>query len=770
MALTLLNRGLLLYYQGRYVEAVEVFRRSHALLSREFGNEHPALPVILHNLANTYMIQEEYAEAESVYRETIESKKQLYDPDHPEIAITLSHLAEIHRLRGEFAKADSLFETATGILEREGGYYLGTCLTSFGNSLYDQGRYSEAEQLYVQALSIWENTLTAENPLIAEGLGNLARCSCALGNYTQALRYFERRHRTRQQFIESVFSYASEDQKLRYIRTYPVVDQWLLSFALLDPSEESTRAALDMVISAKALVVDALAAERAAAYCSSDSSLLDITARHRDLSGEIATLTLEGTGMYEPDVYRERLKVLHAERDSLEVELSHRCLHFRDDIAGRDFSSSDLMEGMPDDGVYVEYVMCEPYDFTRTGTDEARHGSSRYLAFTLDREGTVILHDLGDAGTIDSLILTARYMISKAKQAAPSPHLASLEKDLAAVTGNLYGLVIGPLEAEIGGKRNVYVCPDGQTNLLPLEILPCSGETYMIERYFISYLSSGRDWLRFQEDQSDEKTAIVLADPDFSYETGSSGRYGSDSITRGVPGTESAAPTREASSCFERKFTPLPGTQREAETISEMLTELGGFRPDVYTGRRALEEVVKTVDSSPRILHLSTHGFFCEDVDSDEQYLPENPLLRSGVVLAGANHAFEDRREENGVREDGILTAFEASGLNLAGTELVILSACETGMGEVVNGEGVYGLRRSFHYAGAEAVIMSLWKIPDVETSQIMMEFYERWLSGDSKKEALRHSALAVLRKYRERYGFSHPIFWGGFILAGDPR
>ena len=145
----------------------------------------------------------------------------------------------------------------------------------------------------------------------------------------------------------------------------------------------------------------------------------------------------------------------------------------------------------------------------------------------------------------------------------------------------------------------------------------------------------------------------------------------------------------------------------------------------------------------------------------------ENPLLRSGLVLAGANHLGEEEDIEG--TEDGILTALEISGLPLWGTDLVVLSACETGVGAVRRGEGVFGLRRAFQLAGAKTVVMSLWSVSDIVTQELMVDFYRRIISGTGKAKAMQEASLALMRARREKEGAAHPFFWAAFVCVGEP-
>lgn len=185
-------------------------------------------------------------------------------------------------------------------------------------------------------------------------------------------------------------------------------------------------------------------------------------------------------------------------------------------------------------------------------------------------------------------------------------------------------------------------------------------------------------------------------------------------------------------------------------------------------------------------MHIATRGYFIKDQVDIKQFTQpelfrqtfdgqrlalgqfENPLLRSFLALAGANNIGQ-QQDPNQIY-DGIATAYEISGMNLQGTDLIVLSACETGLGEVQNGEGVFGLRRAFQLAGAQTVVMSLWKVPDNETKELMIDFYTRLKNGECKSQALRHAQLAMMRKQREQHGSAHPYFWGAFICAGNPE
>ncbi len=232
-------------------------------------------------------------------------------------------------------------------------------------------------------------------------------------------------------------------------------------------------------------------------------------------------------------------------------------------------------------------------------------------------------------------------------------------------------------------------------------------------------------------------------------------------------------------------FDGLPGTFLEAE-ILQKLAKGAEVRTNTFTGGQASEASVKAL-MHPMVLHLATHGFFLANVNKNKSGVNRgvggvreenrhfdqetahlmNPSIRSGLALAGANRLVEETLIPDG-EEDGILTAAEVTGIDLHGSELVVLSACETGLGAVQRGEGVLGLRRSFKIAGAESIIMSLWSVPDEETVWLMEEFYKRYLSGVTPSTALSEARNVVRKKLITRDGFDHPYYWAAFILEGS--
>ena len=767
------NLASLYREKARYAEAELLFKRALAIRQTALGSDHPLTAQTLNNLASLCRREERYAEAEKLHRQALSAREKALGSDHPQVAQSLSNLAVVLTEQGRYDQAESLFWRALVVDEKVLGPNHLEVADNLNNlaALYaNQAGYAEAESLCLRALAIREQALGPDHPDVGVSLANMAVLFGSLGLPDKSVDYYGKLLRSRQRFIEYAFSYASEEQKMRYTEKYPLTDQSLFSFAIMTESDRARNAALEMTLKSKAVVIDAVSAEKQIAFCSYNDEIRKMAETHSQVCGEISAVTLGGAEQLDPEIYRERLKILHDTKDSLEAELSRGCAEFKDELAARRFAVSDVSEALPDGSVLWEFVHYEPYDFGKVGSDEERTGPPRYLAFTLDHAGNTTLSDLGDAGEIDSLVNLTRRMVYKAKSEVYSASAAEAERRLNEVTRKLYEIIIAPLESHLSGRANVYVCPDGQLNLLPFEILPCPDGQYVIEKFGISYLSSGRDLLRFKKKQEPASWALALADPDFSLSRERLAQHRDETLKKSDVISFVHEPSRGASGCLSNSFDPLPHSRVEAKAVGKTLKKKGRLDIDAYYGGDALEEVLKGMSTPPRVLHLATHGYFCEDMDLAKNRMMENPLLRSGLALSGANRLMDADPNDDAQAEDGILTAFEASGLNLAGTDLVTLSACETGVGEVKNGEGVYGLRRAFQHAGARAILMSLWKVPDRETGELMDDFYENWLSGQTKKEALRQAALKILHDRRAEGKSTHPLFWGGFVLLGDPN
>jgi CHAT domain-containing protein len=486
----------------------------------------------------------------------------------------------------------------------------------------------------------------------------------------------------------------------------------------------------------------------------------------RRLRVNLAAETLAGPGLEGVASHKRRLEQLAQDADGLEVEIAREVPEVSLDQRLKAADRRHIAEALPEESILVEFVRFAVRDFAAATRAK---DSTHYAAFIMEagKPDEVRLVDLGETETTDALVSKFRESISH----APTWLTRIIEQirlrfqpDDGAV---LRSRIFDPLDLSSSKERRLFLATEGTLAWLPFEALPRDGG-YLIDDYRISYLSVGRDLVRLGfTSLVTANDAIVVADPNF------------DLGYSDLPETAATSPTNNTQSRDLRSssvyFPPLPETRTEGEKVSEMLGV------GLLFGDAAVESQV-TASRSPRVLHMATHGFFLPiqpDIDRGAtsqgaaEWITEgrsrltgpgmeNPLLRSGLALAGANTWLAGGSPPS-IAEDGILNAVDVSSLDLGATDLAVLSACETGLGAAHVWEGVFGLRRAFALAGARTLVMSLWKVADRQTMELMLDFYEQLLAGKPRAESLRDSQ----RKLKKRY--PSPFYWGAFICQGDP-
>jgi CHAT domain-containing protein/Tfp pilus assembly protein PilF len=783
VATSLGNLASLYRTLGRYEKADPLYRRALVITEKSLGPDHPSVAFCLNNLVILYINHGKYVDAEPLARRSLAISEKAFGWDHPKVAESLLNLARLYSRQDRYSDAEFLYRRALTIYEKSLGpdHPVVTFPLNNLSVLYrEQGKPADGEPLARRSLTIAEKALGPDHPHVAAGLTNLAVLEIALDRPKAALPLMRRTLLIDDHTIENVFSFSSEREKFVFLGTVVPGFDMLQNLVLqkLPGDPEAVRVALDAILRRKGLVLEALSREQRLLLTSDNPKAAETAQYLRDTASRLASLTMAGQGKVSPGV----LKTLEREKGRLEAELARLSEAYRVDWRSRRGDSDQIARALKPGSVLLEFVGFRMYDFYTKDTKE-RWGGYCYVAFVLPagQEAKPTLVYLGEADLIDRAIREFRQEVEQAPELIPQLGEAEAERRLREKGKRVYDLVIAPLRAVIGERDIWYVSPDGELNLIPFEVLPDEGGRYLVETHQVNYLSSGRDLLRFEAGKGTGAEAMVLADPDYDQkQTGRKVAASStqDSLTLAMHGeTQRSVDLRQAT------WSPLPGTRKEAEAIAR---ELAGQKVRLYLKDQASEEAVKKV-KAPRILHLATHGFFLNEQDrsawlkdtergltlSDAEQRPmplppgiENPLLRSGLALAGANRLEEATGEGE---DDGILTALEISGISLWGTDLVVLSACETGVGETRRGEGVFGLRRAFQLAGARTVVMSLWSVPDEETAALMKDFYRQLKGGTSKAQALREASLGLMRSRREKAGAAHPFYWGAFVSVGEP-
>jgi CHAT domain-containing protein len=801
VATSLNNLARLYWWQGLYDRAEPLLQRALAIREAALGKHHPDVATSLNNLSALYWKQGLYGQAEPLCARALAIREAALGKHHPDVAQSLNGLAHLAGLQGAYVRAGSLYERALAIREAALGENHPDVAQSLNNlaSFYmDQGAYGRAEPLLKRSLAIWEAAYGKHHPEVATNLTHLAHLARLQGAYVRAGLLYERVLAIR----EAAYGKHHPDVALSlhnlallrlaqhrvsaavplFMRAFTVSEQRLrqegLGFSevrlasllqLLRTEEEHLyavlrghpdnarvrRLALSAALLLKGRSVEETAGISRTVYRSLGAEERDTFERLRGLRTELARLSLQGLGSHSPAAYQHQLSTLAEQGDALEAELARRSAPLR--ALSTLPSPSDIVDrvaqALPKNSALVEFITY--VDRPLVPATVTRQPQLRYLAVVLFPDGTTRALDLGPAEPMD---LAASHLRAS---------LANRDAGFQAHARQLHRLAFQPLLPLLGKTRRLFLSPDGQLALVPFAALH-DGQHFLTETFHFTYLTSGKDLLPRPEEPVPAASVTVLAHPDFSAP-----------LQPPAPPLGEALARTERSASVERFFSslreapvhrawalvPLPGTLQEAEAIQRLLPQAQLFLGPEATKQRLLHL------PTPGILHLATHGFFLEDAsapagsravghssalsEDPAATRSQDPLLRSGLLFAGAS------APSNASPDSALVTALELAGLNLWGTQLVVLSACDTGRGDVKMGQGVYGLRRAFIVAGAETVVTSLWKVDDEVTSALMEAYYRNLLAGQGRAAAMRE-AMRALRQTRP-----HPHSWAPFIVLG---
>jgi CHAT domain-containing protein len=756
VARCLITLGLLRHAGGDFARAEEIDRRAMAIVEKTLGADSLLYGDGLNNLAMVRHDRNDYEGAEALLRRSLDIEESVLGPQSYKVSITLQNLAILARQRKDYEKAEEYNQRVLAIRQRIIGPEhpeIAPILNNLALVYRDKGDIAKSLEMHFRALRIWEESSGPYSRGTFTSLGNIARTYAAMGDTAHAIEFQRRTDAVVEAQLALNLAIGSERQRLAFVdsisdRTDRTVSL-NLDLAPGDP-DANTLAAL-VLLQRKGRVLDAMtdaiATLRQRSADGAERGLLDQLGTTKT---RLARVALNRPQDMAPREQQQLIKDLEEQKEKLEAEISDYNAEFR--AGSQPVTLAGVQAAIPDRAALVEFAVFHPFD-PKASTNNEAYGSPHYAAYVIRRGTSPHGKDLGPALPIDGAIDALR-------QALRDPRRGDVRES----ARTLDEMVLAPIREMVGGATRLLVSPDGALNLIPFEALVDKQGRYAVERYSISYLTSGRDLLRMQVARASRSGPIVVADPLF----GDPGPPDATPIARkpAIAGSSARRSVTIAPDLTTMYFAPLAGTVDEARAIKALFPDA-----HVLSRQQATKSALIQVDA-PRILHIATHGFFLQDpavpaaapastADGTRAISASakiaNPLLRSGLALSGANRT-------KGATDDGILTALEASNLNLWGTKLVTLSACDTGVGEIRNGEGVYGLRRAFVLAGAETLVMSLWPVSDVVTLEMMTAYYTGLRDGRGRGDALRQAQLAMLtRKNRQ-----HPFYWASFIQAGE--
>jgi CHAT domain-containing protein/Tfp pilus assembly protein PilF len=787
------------YEQGDFASALDYRQRAVTLVQAKVGLSATTADQ-LSGMGTILLAQGKLDSAADYYHRALDMREKVA-PESLHVSNSLSDLANLERARQNqsLAMEYDLRALKLGQKSCPNSWCLPGILNDLGELAYEQGDLSGSETYLRQAVEIREKNLGPMHPDLARSLNNLALTVAALGKTPDAMEMALRAERIGAEHLRISARTLSERQALAYegIRASGLDVALTLAAGRVTPSARSQ--VFDAVIRSRALVFDELAARHRSAYGSGDHEVTELVNQLSSARSQLATLVFRGAGDETPDAYRKLLDGASERKEKAEQRLAEKSIAFRQDQARAQLGLKEIAASLPEGSALVAFVRYARHDLQKPGASKAApQPVPSYAAFVL-RAGNhePELVRLGTAREIESLLAAWRSDIG---QQAEAMHASAktAESSYRRTGAELRRKIWDPLAPGLGDAKEVFVVPDAALHLVSLASLPVGDSQYLVEtRPLIHYLSTERDLVPAQSRHGEG--ILVVGNPAFDQAEKLTVASKQQSVPAGAAtGTTVALlrGTRSACGTFQTlHFPPLPGSQQEAENIAALWKQSSagsgaqimrgaavqpGGELLQMTGADASPEAFEQSAPGKRVLHVATHGFFlegsCESAvqrrldpgKRDESVSPataENPLLLSGLAFAGANRRTSATTDET----DGILTAEEIAGINLEGVDWAVLSACDTGVGEIKVGEGVFGLRRAFQVAGAKTVIMSLWPVEDETTRQWMETLYrEHFLNGKDTGESVQAASLQILRQRRAKHQSTHPFYWGAFIAAGD--
>ncbi len=758
-ALIASNLGILYYTMGEYDRAEKILEEAKNVFKRVYGEDHPTYALGLNNLAKVYEMQEKHDEAEALLLKSNDIYASTYGEEHPNFAFSLNNLADLYLRKGDYLKAEELFLQARAIREKALGKEHSEYAQSLNNlaRVYIKtGKFSQAELLLQEARAIYEKTYGTDYAGYGIINMNLADLFIRQANYGRVEPLLVAQYQNLANQLNTGFSFLSENEKEKFLKSKiePGINR-IQSAAINIHSPTLQGLQYDLALISKGVRLEARKSTLEYILQQQDSLALST---YQQL---VAVRRLLARQYELPLDQRNGLDKLELQEEGLEKKLARLSAAFRQEEAASAVTSAEVKAALKEGEAAVEFVHFNYYHPELTDSvlyaaavllPQAPH--ARFIPLFEQKQLDALLGGAGDRRLdyVDRLYTFADrgvQLLNKKEESRPS----------------LYELIWRPIDSLLQGITTVYYSPSGLLHRLNLGAIAVDAETTLASKYQLHALSSTRRLALPLPELTTEKTALVFGGVRYDYDS-----IRIEAAIRGLD-PEAKGEVEPPSSLGAWKY--LKWTEKEGEAIYQLLAK-NGYDVSFQDGFLATEDSFRSLGmkiAAPRVLHLATHGFFFPDpgAEGDRQIegeniepafkVAENPMIRSGLILAGANRAWQDTTHIEG-QEDGILTAYEISQLNLTNTELVVLSACETGLGDIQGSEGVFGLQRAFKIAGAHYLIMSLWQVPDFQTQDLMVTFYTYWLEQNMTiPEAFRTAQMEMREKYQ------NPYFWAGFVL-----
>jgi tetratricopeptide (TPR) repeat protein len=753
---------------GQYDKAEPLYKEALQLRKEVLGEKHPDYASSLSGLAGFYSVMGKYEKAEPLLKEALIIRKAIFGEKHPDYASSLNNLAELYRKMGRYDNAEPLYKEALQLRKE----ILGEKHSDYAVSLIGMAvlyvnteQYDKAEPLYTEASKIFKEVFGEKHPSYAISLIWLALLYSNMEQYDKAEPFFIDANKNYISQLESYYPALSENEKMKFLKTIDYNFELFYSFALKREKENPTISndIMQLRIQTKGIILTSTAGVKSRILKSGNEELIGLYNQLTNIHSEIAYAYTQSN--QEQKKRGIDLVSLETQANDIEKQLSGKSEDYKSELEKRKIDWKEIQKTIKPDEAAIEFLSFQYYDKNWTEM-------TYYCALIVREEykNPVLVRLCTEEELSQYLKLNAEESNS---------YIKNNENNR-----KIYDLIWKPLEKYLSGTNTVYLSPSGLLNKISFSVLSGEENTLISDKYSLHYMGNLKDIVTKKKENSIKSingfTAVIFGGVDFNLDSANmisnAEKYRTEiknNIYLNIPDTLKEQNNREIDERGGWGY--LKGTLDEADNIKRIF-EKNGLEAKEYTGADASEDALKSLSqteykSSPTILHIATHGFFFPEPTKEYgafQMLQkggsevikhsENPLLRSGIILAGANHFWQTNKSIEGA-EDGILTAYEVCNMDLTNTELVVLSACETGLGDIKGGEGVYGLQRAFKVAGAKTIIMSLWKVPDKETVELMELFYTNWLNGMTKHDAFTNAQKEMRNKYA-------PYYWAAFVMV----
>lgn len=749
--------GIANLYQllGQYNQAIEVLQEALDICENSLGTSHPTFAIRLMALAGVYDFIGNYEASISLYEKSLAITELRLGRQHFQYGQCLNGLAIAYQQSGDFPKALSIFQE---VLENLGSslgkdhLYYATSLANLAGLYQDMERYVEAQILYEEALSILKSILGNEHPTYLIFLTNLSLLEERCGEREKAIQTSLNVNKLQLKLIQAHFDFLIDEEKTPYLRDPKDRFSANQSFSYRNSSFalQLNKIIFDNELFLKGIILNSrkdMAFQIVRTGRLEDSLLYEhwFTSKRR-----ISTQYMMPINQRDSD-----LTQWESTADSIERELVKRSSVFAREQQKKEINWLQVRAQLRFDEVAIEFSHFNYYN--KEWTD-----STLYVAYLLkhDSEYPEMVY-LFEEKELDTLTQYSHPDMLYGNRGIDELRRPSGKR----VPGQLYEAIWSNLEPHLDGIETIYFAPSGKLHQVSFAALADNSGKLLSDQYNLVRLSSTGK-LVVSAPEPEPSPALFMGGIDYSFDT--TDQSTGDSFVQ-VYNPLAMAQNRGATDRSSIQY--LHGSRTEVDTLFELYQSNTLPATQAWQSSASEDRVKALSGKSPKVLHIATHGFFFEDPENQHKdfgqlqgpstfTLADDPLFRSGLLMAGANYAWEHGQNPH-TKEDGILTAYEISHLDLSQTDLVVLSACETGLGDIEGSEGVYGLQRAFRMAGVDYLIMSLWQVPDAETMEFMQLFYTTWLADKSIREAFTLTQREMAKKYRAK-----PQKWAGFILV----